>query len=257
VKNPPLEPPITVTTKEALRLLGVSRSRFHEWRTAGLISVYCYNGNRLLYLRADVVAVLDRLPRGSKPTPPLLSPEDQALARERAGEPDFAGIFAEHFQRLVPSLGEDEAWRRALANTIRVYSVHYGCAYKPASAAVRALIPPKAPPALPESVRDPETDSIGQLLFEQQTPAIELESEPPGADQRQSSCEPGTLAPDLAAVYAERFKLTVGNLGPDEARLRAFEHAIGVCRTHYRVDLETAKRMVSDAIKAARAKKLD
>jgi hypothetical protein len=61
-------------------------------------------------------------------------------------------------------------------------------------------------------------------------------------------------APDLAAVYAERFKLLVGNVGPDEARLRAFEHAVSVCRAHYRVDLETAKKMVSDAIKQARAK---
>ena len=36
--------------------------------------------------------------------------------------------------------------------------------------------------------------------------------------------------------------------------MRAFEHTVGVCRNHYRVDLETAKRMVADAIKAARAK---
>jgi hypothetical protein len=91
--KPPLEPPITVTTKEALRLLSVSRSRFHQWRTTGLISVYCYNGNRPLYLRADVVALLDRLPRGSKSVGPLLPPEDQALAKERAGEPDFNSVL--------------------------------------------------------------------------------------------------------------------------------------------------------------------
>jgi hypothetical protein len=60
--------------------------------------------------------------------------------------------------------------------------------------------------------------------------------------------------PDLAAVYAERFRLIVPDLGPDEGRLRAFEHTVGVCRNHYRVDLETAKKMVSDAIEAARAR---
>jgi excisionase family DNA binding protein len=64
-------------------------------------------------------------------------------------------------------------------------------------------------------------------------------------------------APDLAAVYAERFKLIVGNLGPDEARLRAFEHTVGECCRHHHVDRETGKKMVSDAIKQARAKKPD
>jgi hypothetical protein len=61
-------------------------------------------------------------------------------------------------------------------------------------------------------------------------------------------------ASELAAVYAERFKLIAPNVGPDEGRLRAFEHAVGVCRNHYRVDLETAKLMTADAIKQARAK---
>jgi excisionase family DNA binding protein len=63
---------------------------------------------------------------------------------------------------------------------------------------------------------------------------------------------PDPFAPDLAAEYEKRFKLIVPNVGPDEGRLRAFEHTVLVCRNHYRVDLETAKRMVSDAIKAAR-----
>lgn len=65
---------------------------------------------------------------------------------------------------------------------------------------------------------------------------------------------PEPFAPDLAAEYEKRFKLIVGNVGPDEARLRAFEHTVGVCRQHHHVDPETAKRMVSDAIKAARPK---
>jgi excisionase family DNA binding protein len=66
---------------------------------------------------------------------------------------------------------------------------------------------------------------------------------------------PEPFAPDLAAVFAERFKLIVPNVGPDEGRLRAFEHTVGVCRSHYRVDLETGKRMTADAIKQARANK--
>ena len=146
MKKPPLEPPITVTTKEAFRLLGVSRSRFHEWRKAGLISVHCYNGNRPLYLRADVVALLDRLPRGPRSTGPLLPPEDRALAKERAGEPDFAGVFADHLQSLSPDLRADEGRRRALAHTIRVYRRYHDCAFKRARAAVLALIETKEPP---------------------------------------------------------------------------------------------------------------
>ena len=77
---------------------------------------------------------------------------------------------------------------------------------------------------------------------------------PPPIDRQQPAVALAPAAPDLAAVYAERFKLIVGNVGPDEARLRAFEYAVGVCRAHYRVDLETAKKMVSDAIRLARAK---
>ena len=64
--------------------------------------------------------------------------------------------------------------------------------------------------------------------------------------------EPALVAPDLAAEYERRFKLIAPNVGPDEGRLRSFEHAVGVCRAHYRVDLERAKRMTADAIKAAR-----
>ena len=86
------------------------------------------------------------------------------------------------------------------------------------------------------------------------SPTVALNEEPTGP--LLLAAEPATepSAPDLAAIYAERFRLIVGNVGPDEARLRAFEHTVGVCRNHYRVDLQTAKRMVSDAIKAARPK---
>jgi excisionase family DNA binding protein len=95
------------------------------------------------------------------------------------------------------------------------------------------------------------------IAYVKSLPAAEPEDEPNGPLLPAIEPAPEPSAPDLAAVYAERFKLIVGNVGPDEARLRAFEHTVGVCRSHYHVDRETAKRMVSDAIKAARAKKPD
>jgi hypothetical protein len=61
-------------------------------------------------------------------------------------------------------------------------------------------------------------------------------------------------APDFALVYFERLKLSGLDANDEEVRLRAFEHTVGVCRTHHRVDLETAKRMTADAIKQARTK---
>jgi hypothetical protein len=234
VPKTPLEPSRWVNTKGAYSLLGVSRSRFIEWWNAGLISPDWHNGNRPMFLRADVLALPDRLPRSSKSTGSLLPPEDRALAKERAGEPDFAGVFADHLQRLTPSLGESEAWTRALANTVRAYRSYHDCDFKTAKAAVLALIEPPA---------------------EQQQIAIEQASEPePTSPLSPSTSTFIAIEPDLAAVYAERFKLTAPNVGPDEGQLRAFEHTVGVCRTHYRVDLESAKKMVSDAIKAARTK---
>jgi excisionase family DNA binding protein len=86
-------------------------------------------------------------------------------------------------------------------------------------------------------------------------PGAEPEDEPTGPLLPATEPAPEPFAPDLAAEYEKRFKLFVPNVGPDEARLRAFEHTVGVCCRHHHVDQETAKRMVSDAIKAARAKK--
>jgi hypothetical protein len=140
VSKTPLEPPLYVTTKEAYHLLGVSRARFDEWRTADLISPAWYNGNRPMYLRVDVVTLPDRLPRGSKSVGPLLPPEDQALAKERAGEPDFNSVFTECFERLVPSLGEDEALARAIAHVVRLYRRYHQCDYKTARRAMLLLI---------------------------------------------------------------------------------------------------------------------
>ena len=190
---------------------------------------------------ASIDAWLDRLKPWHGSVGPLLPSADRALAKERAGKPDFTGVFADHLQRLTPSLGESEAWTRALANTVRAYRSYHDCDFKTAKAAVLALIDPPA---------------------EQQQIAIEQASEPePTSPLRPSTSTfiaiepaPEPFAPDLAAVYAERFKLIVGNFGPDEGRLRAFDHTVLVCRNHYRVDLETAKRMTAGAIKAARPK---
>jgi excisionase family DNA binding protein len=89
------------------------------------------------------------------------------------------------------------------------------------------------------------------IAYVKSLPGAEPEDEPTGPLLLAESM-PEPFAPDLAAVFAERFKLIVPNVGPDEGRLRAFEHTVLVCRNHYRVDLETAKRMTAGAIKAAR-----
>jgi hypothetical protein len=192
------------------------------------------DGSRTLVIVASLDAWLDRLKPWRGSVGPLLPPEDRALARERAGEPYLAGVFADHLQRLTPSLGESEAWTRALANTVRAYRSYHDCDFKTAKAAVLALIEPPA---------------------EQQQIAIEQASEPE-PDQSTSPRRPAAYRrrPDLAAVCAERLRLIAPNVGPDEGRLRAFEYTVGVCCRHYRVDQETGKKMVSGAIKAARPK---
>jgi hypothetical protein len=60
--------------------------------------------------------------------------------------------------------------------------------------------------------------------------------------------------PDFGLVFRERFKLIVGNVGPEEGRLRAIEHTVAEYRKHHGVDLETAKRAVLAAIKPGSAK---
>jgi hypothetical protein len=55
--------------------------------------------------------------------------------------------------------------------------------------------------------------------------------------------------PDFAVVYESRRRLLIPNVGEDEGRLRALEHTINVCRRHHSVDVETAKAIVTNAIK--------
>jgi hypothetical protein len=55
-------------------------------------------------------------------------------------------------------------------------------------------------------------------------------------------------ASDLAAVYETRRKLLVGNVGDDEAHLRAVEWSVNEYRRRTGADLETARRVVLAAI---------
>ena len=229
MKKPPLEPPITVTLSEASRLLGVSRSRFYQWQTTGMISVYRYNGNRPLYLRAEVVALLDRLPRGSKSVGPLLPPEDRALAKERAGEPDFNSLLTECFERLVPSLGEDEARARAIADVTRLYRRHHKCDLKPARAAVLALVPAEQQRA---SEGEPPPNDLQQ-------PDLGPEPEP------LAPADPEPPEPNFRRLYFDHLNPGAG----EEGKLRAFEFVVNAYRRFHNCSLEEAERAVTAAIK--------
>ena len=55
----------------------------------------------------------------------------------------------------------------------------------------------------------------------------------------------------IAAIYERRRKLLVGNVGADEAHLRAVEWAVNEHRRCTGADFETAKRVVLAAIKGA------
>jgi|ERR1700722_1181742 len=59
---------------------------------------------------------------------------------------------------------------------------------------------------------------------------------------------------DPAAIYEKRRKLLVGNVGADEAHLRATEHAVNEYRRCTGADFETAKRAVLAAIARAKGK---
>ena len=156
--------PIAIGMADAVRLTGVSRSRIYEWKNAGFITPR-YNGSRLLFVVSELTAAVEkRLPRsGVRPTGPLLPPEDRALVRERVGEPNFIAIYTECFDRLVPSLGANEARRRALANTIRAYRKFHDCDYKPAAVAVRALISPASPTPIDRTQPDAEPESLNYV----------------------------------------------------------------------------------------------
>ena len=60
--------------------------------------------------------------------------------------------------------------------------------------------------------------------------------------------------PDYALVFSERLKLLARNVDPGEARLRAFEYIVMFCRNDRGVDLKSAKKLVTDAISAAKEK---
>jgi hypothetical protein len=60
---------------------------------------------------------------------------------------------------------------------------------------------------------------------------------------------PTAPEPDFAAVYENHRRLIVPNVGEEEGRLRALEHAIDVCRRHRGCNLEDAKATVLAVIK--------
>ena len=208
--------PIAVGMNDAVRLSGVSRARIYEWIDAGLLSPR-YNGSRVLFMVADLMAVLDGLPRVSKSTPPLLPPEDQALAKERAGKPDFAGVFTDHLQRLTPSLGEGEARIRAIAHTVRAYRRCHECDFNTARVAVLAVIEAQKAPETPTS--EPEPEGLSS------TPAPE---------------------PDFRRLYFERLNPGAG----EEGKRRAFEFVVNAYRRFHNCSLEDAKRAVMALLKA-------
>jgi excisionase family DNA binding protein len=139
--KPPIEPRY-VSVREAARRAGVSRSRIYELLKSGEIDAV-KDGARTLVIVASLDAWLDRLKPWRPSAAPLLPSEDQALAKERLGEPDFAGLFAERFESLVPGLGEDEARTRAIAHVIRAYRKYHECDFRTARLAVMALVEPR------------------------------------------------------------------------------------------------------------------
>ena len=120
---------------------------------------------------------------------------------------------------------------------------------EPTGPLLLAVEPPPPPPLLPPTYPHQQ----------HQNPKQQKQTPPPKP--------PEPFAPDLAAVYAERFQLIVRRMSattrggppppppssPSSPPLRAFEHTVGICRAHYRVDQEAAKRMTADAIKQTRA----
>jgi DNA polymerase-1 len=55
--------------------------------------------------------------------------------------------------------------------------------------------------------------------------------------------------PNLFAVYTERFKILRPDVSEDEAKARAYDYVVEVCRARYGVDLEVAKRAVLATLK--------
>jgi hypothetical protein len=123
---------------------------------------------------AELTAALEGLPRAVQSTGPLLPKQDRVL-----GEPDFNEIFTEFFNSRVPSLGENEARRQALAHTIRAYRRFHDCAYKPASVAVLALIPPAPPAPIDQRRPDAESESLDYAAHHGESDEEEAQQDSP------------------------------------------------------------------------------
>jgi hypothetical protein len=126
---------------------------------------------------------------------------------------------------------------------------------KSAPPSIGPLLPPEARKLARRRVRNPEIEPL--LTDQEQQIAVERASEPepptpaPIDQSQPTSKSPAPVEPpiDLARIYFDRLALLRRNVPENEARARAYEYTVGVCRAHYGVDLETAKRMVRDALK--------
>jgi excisionase family DNA binding protein len=107
------------------------------------------------------------------------------------------------------------------------------------------------------AVVEPELRATGPLLpHDQQQLAAERAGEPaPSWDGGHKSKPPEEASPeplrpeiDLAALYLDRLRLLVANLGDEEGQLRARDFAIDCYRRHTGCDLEAAKVAVTAAI---------
>ena len=89
--------------------MGVSRAHVYNLIKAGELSYY-KDGSRTLILVANIEARIKRLSSGPPPTKPLLPVEQQQIAIERAGEPDYVAIYAERLKIAAPRAGNLNAW---------------------------------------------------------------------------------------------------------------------------------------------------
>jgi excisionase family DNA binding protein len=137
--------PLSVGSEGAARLMGISRARVYQLKNAGELPFY-KDGSRTLFLVADIEARIERLRAALPSTGPLLSKEDQEIARRRAAEPppptdqqqpavepapkpsapDIAAVYAECLRLLAPN-GEEEGRLRAFERTVRIVSRDRNC----------------------------------------------------------------------------------------------------------------------------------
>jgi excisionase family DNA binding protein len=138
--------PIAVGIVDAVRLMGVSRSRIYELFASGELPSY-KDGKRRLIRVADIEARQANLPpapvpKREPPTGPLLPPEQRWVAIERAAEPErgYADLYNERLTLLVGSMGAEEGRLRAFEYVVRLCQTRENCDLEAAKARVLAAI---------------------------------------------------------------------------------------------------------------------